>query len=162
MCLLSKGLRESFESDRPFDHSQVSAQGPQFIEMHMKQPDWRDMVTLARKAKDGFFRKQLNWHSVGPDGVKSTVLTRGKDIGKREFDQFRKHLGQDVFVLDTYENGTLVSNQVTKDMWYCFFDIHVCEDRKAQPMRRPLAAINMESQRLARDYLLRLGQTPSA
>ncbi|MDH3581777.1 MAG: hypothetical protein OEM91_14265, partial [Hyphomicrobiales bacterium] len=48
----------------------------------LREPSFRDMLTLTRKAKDSLFAKRLNLHEIGPDGYASHVLTRGRDMDR--------------------------------------------------------------------------------
>lgn len=95
----------------------------------IQEPSFRDVHTLTRKASTGFFKKQLNHHSIGPDGYQSHVLTRGRDIGWKEFDAIRSTGDGDLYVMVVYENGLPRETAIPKDRWYAIFDLHILADR---------------------------------
>jgi hypothetical protein len=107
----------------------------------LRGPSFRDLLTLKRLARDGWFFKQLNEHEIGPDGYVARVLRRGRDIPTDEFDALRfsglRDIGDgDLYTLGVREKETLTRTRVTKDRWYAAYDLRTINARKT--IDRPL------------------------
>lgn len=75
------------------------------ISTFIKEPSWRDVLSLRRAAKDGLSKKELNLHEVGPDGYRSLVLRRNRDIGAHAFDAIRSVRDGDAYAIVAYTSG---------------------------------------------------------
>ncbi len=98
----------------------------------LKEPSFRDMLTLTRVAKNGLFAKRLNLHEIGPDSYASHVLTRGRDMDKSAFDAIRCVEDGDLYVMVVYENGDRQQRAVPKDQWYAAYDMMILTERAAR------------------------------
>lgn len=88
----------------------------------LAEPDGRDVLELRRGAKNGFLSRQLNFHFVGPDGYESKIVTRGKDLPKKEFDSIARLGSMDVFLIRDNFDGNGQGRIIDKDMWYAIKD----------------------------------------
>lgn len=131
-----------------FDASAVN-----YITSMLDAPDFRDMFTLTRAARDGFFSKQMNWHSEGPDGYSALVVTRGKEIPKAQFDAMVAENGPDAFFIDVYEGGEKSSTQVNKRVWYCLRDINLYLERQLSDNSEPKRLLTRAGRKFTLDYL---------
>lgn len=100
------------------------------IEQRLADQSFRDMLTLVKKAKDGFLQKQLNMHLIGPDGYESLIRIRGKDIDKKSFDRIRSEGDGDLYVSYIYDGGHKRLNALSKRDWYIFYDKMIMVDRQ--------------------------------
>lgn len=101
------------------------------VERGLKDPSFRDVLTLKRVARDGLLSKQLNMHEVGPDGYAAHVLQRKRDIGAHEFDAIRSVGDGDLYVIVVYESGERQQHAVAKDRWYAVHDIMIITGRES-------------------------------
>ena len=123
----------------------------------IRNPSHRDPLTLRRGAKDGIFEKQLNVHEVGPDGYRSDVLTRGKDIDPAAFDAVRSSPDRELFVLLVYEHGQEQRQSVSKQQWYALHDLMLLQERRMKE-RSKLQRIYEECcQEMSEDFLYQKG-----
>lgn len=88
----------------------------------LAEPSGRDILELRRAAKNGFLKRQLNFHIVGPDGYESIAVTRGKELPKKEFDSIVKLGSTDVFMIRAYVDGEPQDSVIDKDIWYAVKD----------------------------------------
>jgi hypothetical protein len=96
----------------------------QQVNAAIKDPSFRDMLTLRRAAKNSVFSKQLNLHEVGPDGY------RGRDVERRAFDAIKSVDDGDLYVIVVYEDGVRRQVGVPKDRWYAGYDLNILVERK--------------------------------
>lgn len=92
----------------------------------------RDILTLVRKAKMGFLKKELNVHEIGPYGYRHRTIIRGKDISSKEFDAIKRVGDGDLYITSLYKEGKESGNIVSRDVWYVFYDTITLAGRKMQ------------------------------
>jgi hypothetical protein len=96
----------------------------------ISNPSWRDMLTIKKEAKDGFFKKRLNYHEIGPDGYRHSILERGANLDAKTFDAIRSIEDGDMYVVVFYEDGQRNQHVVRKDKWYVFYDKMLLAERE--------------------------------
>jgi hypothetical protein len=138
-------------------YESFNEQAEELIRSFVDEPSDRDIFTLQKYARDTFFRKQMNWHFIGPDGYETQVVQRGKDMPKREYDAFRKILGADAFYIRLYEDGQRKELQIEKPIWYAVKDIFRLIERKAKKEDRFIELLTLRSRRYTYDYLAEKG-----
>ena len=138
---------------------EFDANGAAFIRSFHDDPSPRDIITLVRKARDGWFQKEINFHYIGPDGYRALVMVRGRDLEKKLFDLLRRENNLDVFFLEVYEGESAITNQIKKNHWYCVKDIFRCMDMAVQDRSIYERYLYGMSKVYAEDYLGKLAGT---
>jgi hypothetical protein len=120
-----KATMETGKGSMPFDISMIKS-----VQHAIRNPDFRDILTLKRIAKDTLFSRQLNLHEIGPDGYRAHVLKRKRDIGASEFDAIRSIGDGNLYVIVSYDNGVRRQAAVSKDKWYGAYDLMLLVERE--------------------------------
>jgi len=102
------------------------------LEGFLADPSSRDPLTLRRQTRSSWLIKQLNAHLIGPDGYESSVVKRGKDIGKNEFDAVSSIGDGDLYLICAYEGGHRRTSAISKSNWYALRDLMVLKERAPQ------------------------------
>lgn len=121
------------------------------------EPSGRDVIELRRGAKNGFFRRQLNFHIIGPDGYESIVATRGKELPKKEFDSIAGLGSTDIFMIRTYVDGDRQDRVIDKDIWYAVKDHFNLLDRLIANEGKMLSAISAMARHHTMNFLASRG-----
>lgn len=149
---ISEQHKKRYEEQKPA-FMRHSAEEEKLILSYFEAFDSRDMLTLTRNAKNSIFRKQLNFHFVGPDGYEAKTVERKKDISKQKFDAIRSVCGDDVFLVNSYLDGELRSAQVPKNIWYAMRDKMVLIDKFHTAPDKILQVLFAQAMDFTKSYL---------
>lgn len=147
---------ERYKTSRPA-FFRFSAADEHKLSRFLAEPSGRDILELRRGAKNGFVRRQLNFHFIGPDGYESKVITRGKDIPKEEYNIIAKNGSTDVFLITTYINGDRKDQVIEKDIWYAMKDYFNLLDRLTKNESKMLLAVSAMARQHTLNYLASRG-----
>jgi hypothetical protein len=115
---IARGLAQASAFQFRFDKNSID-----FIASHFANPTWRDPLTLVRQARNGWLRRRMNWHTVGPDGYVAKIVTRGKDVSCSTYDAVSADSRTDAFFVIEPENTPSDAKAVSKAAWYCVKDL---------------------------------------
>jgi len=123
------------------------------LELRLANQNFRDILILVRRAKDGILRKELNVHLAGPDGYQSLVSVRGQDMDKNAFDKARGEGDGDLYVSYHYESGIRKTRAISKREWYILYDKMLLAERQARVQSAYLKILDNTFGQMLDNYL---------
>lgn len=103
------------------------------------------------------FSKEIDLHTIDPDGYETAVVARGKEMEKKEFDRVLGQGHKDLFAVATYVDGERHNIPTEKDIWYCMKDVMRLIERRATQEDTAARALTLQALIFTSEYLLRRG-----